>query len=66
MKILNTHIHKLRLYIDKDAPLEYKIRWDEFKTHCESGEDENKNIVEQIIYKNCLIYHLLYQLHLIK
>ena len=48
MNILNTHIHKLRLYIDKDAPSKYKIRWDEFKTHCESGEDKNKNIAEQI------------------
>ena len=47
MSILNTHIHKLRLYIHKDAPSEYKIRWDEFKAHCENG-DEHKNIAEQI------------------
>ncbi len=46
MNILNTHIHELRIYIDKDAPSEYMRRWTDFKTKCENGE--NKHIVEQI------------------
>ena len=46
MNVLNTHIHELRFYIDKDAPSEYMIRWNEFKTICENGE--NKHIVEQL------------------
>ena len=50
MNILNTHIHKLRLYIDKDAPSKYMKRWDDFKKKCENGE--NKHIVEQV-KSNC-------------
>ena len=50
MEILQTHIHKLRFKIDKDAPPEYMKRWKGFKNKCEHGE--NKNIIEQWIY-NC-------------
>lgn len=46
MNVLNTHIHELRFYIDKDVRLEYIKRWNEFKTKCENGE--NKHIVEQL------------------
>jgi hypothetical protein len=46
MNILNTHIHELRFYIDKDAPSNYMKRWNCFKTKCENGE--NKQIVEQV------------------
>ena len=46
MNILDTHIHKVRFYIDKDAPDKYMKNWDEFKLKCEYGD--NKQIVEQI------------------
>ena len=46
MNLLNTHIHELRFYIDKDAPEKYIKRWKEFKKKCENGE--NKHIVEQL------------------
>tara|TARA_Y200000002_G_scaffold382101_1_gene398019 strand:- start:61 stop:537 length:477 start_codon:yes stop_codon:yes gene_type:complete len=46
MNILNTHIHQLRFYIDKDLSSEYIKRWNEFKSKCENGE--NKHIVEQL------------------
>ena len=46
MNILDTHIHKLRFYIDKDAPVNYMESWNEFKLKCEQGN--NKQIVEQI------------------
>lgn len=48
MNILNTHIHKLRFSIDKNAPTEFMARWKKFKTKCETGN--NKQIVEQIKY----------------
>jgi len=46
MNILDTHMHELRFYIDKDAPSEYMKRWNDFKTKCENGE--NKQTVEQL------------------
>ncbi len=46
MNIFNTHIHKLRFSIDKNAPTEFMTRWKKFKTKCETGN--NKQIVEQI------------------
>ena len=61
MNILNTHDHKLRFRIDKDAPKEYMERWNDFKLKCESGK--NKIIVKQIknyckLKKNKLIPYL--------
>jgi len=46
MKLLNTHVYKLRFSLDNDAPKEYIKRWDEFKYNCENSE--NEYIVEQI------------------
>ena len=46
MKLFDRYIHKLRFFIDKDAPKEYIKRWKEFKKKCESGK--NKHIVDQI------------------
>ena len=34
MNILNTHVHELIIYIDKDAPSKYMKLWKEFKTKC--------------------------------
>ena len=31
MILLETHVHKLRFSIDKDAPPIYKERWNDFK-----------------------------------
>ena len=53
MDILNTHIHKLRFYMDKDAPSKYMKLWNDFKKKCENGE--NKHIVEQVKIKCNLI-----------
>jgi len=46
MSILNTHIHELIIYIDKDTPPNYIKRWNDFKDKCENGN--NKDIVELI------------------
>lgn len=46
MNIIETHLHKLRLRIDNDAPNNYMKRWKDFKYNCENGN--NKHIVEQI------------------
>ena len=46
MNLLETHIHKLRFYIDKDAPPIYIERWKDFKKKCEEGK--NQYIIEQI------------------
>ena len=46
MNILNTHIHELKFYIDKDAPSECMNRWTDLKTKCENGK--NKQIVEHL------------------
>jgi hypothetical protein len=46
MNILDTHLHKLRLKIDNDAPPEYVKRWNNFKKSCEEGD--NEYIVQQI------------------
>ena len=46
MILLETHVHKLRFSIDKDAPPIYKKRWNDFKKKCEEGE--NQYITEQI------------------
>ena len=46
MNILNTHIHQLRFYIDKDYSSESMNRWNEFKSKCENGK--NKHIAEQL------------------
>jgi len=46
MNILNTHLHQLRFFIDKNAPSEYMKRWDKFKTKCENGD--NKHIVKTL------------------
>lgn len=42
--ILNTHIHKLRFCIDKDAPKDYMNKWNKLKYDCENGG--NKYIIE--------------------
>jgi hypothetical protein len=42
------HIYKLRFRIDKDSPQEYINRWIFFKNKCESGHEENEQIVDQI------------------
>ena len=47
MNILNTHVHELIIYIDKDAPSKYMELWKEFKTKCEDG-NRNEHIVEQL------------------
>ena len=41
MNILDTHIHKLRFKIDKDAPPKYIERWNNFKKSCEEGDNED-------------------------
>ena len=46
MNILNTHIHQLRFYIDKDYSSESMNRWNELKSKCENGK--NKHIAEQL------------------
>ena len=46
MNLLNTHLHQLRFFIDKNAPSEYMKRWDKFKTKCENGD--NKHIVKTL------------------
>ena len=53
MNILDTHNHKLRFTIDKDAPEKYMKRWKKFKSDCESGN--NRHIVEQI-KNNCKLH----------
>jgi hypothetical protein len=46
MNILNTHIHELIFYIDKDTSSENMERWNDFKTKCENGK--NKHIIERL------------------
>ena len=50
MNLLNTHLHELRIFIDKNAPLDYMKRWDKLKIKCENGD--NKQIVKKL--KNIL------------
>lgn len=40
-----THTYKLRFHINKDSPQEYINRWIYFKNKCESGQEENEQIV---------------------
>lgn len=44
MDILDSHIHKLRFRLDRDAPTDFKKRWKKFKRDCENGH--NEQIVE--------------------
>ena len=44
MDILDSHIHKLRFRLDRDAPTDFKKRWKKFKRDCENGN--NEQIVE--------------------
>ena len=44
MDILDSHIHKLRFRLKRDAPTHFKKRWNKFKRDCENGH--NEQIVE--------------------
>lgn len=47
--LLESHIHKLRFRIDKDATADCMQKWNTFRMKCEGGGDnENKPIVERI------------------
>ena len=47
--LLESHIHKLRFRIDKDATADCIQKWNTFKMKCEGGGDnENKPIVERM------------------
>jgi hypothetical protein len=46
MDLLNTHLHELRIFMDKNSPSEFMKRWDKFKTKCENGD--NKQIVKKL------------------
>ena len=50
MNLLNTHYHKLIFRIDKDAPPNFKNRWNTFKNKCEAGSvQEKKSIMEKLV-----------------
>jgi hypothetical protein len=44
--ILNTHIHKIRFRIDKDASKDYMDKWEQLKYRCENGD--NKYIIDKM------------------
>lgn len=47
--LLESHIHKLRFRIDKDATADCIQKWNTFKMKCEGGGDnENEPIVERM------------------
>lgn len=50
MNISHSHMHKLRFFIDNDAPNKYMKRWKKLKTQCENGK--NKQLVK-LIRENC-------------
>ena len=51
MELLNTHLHELRIFMDKNAPLDYMKRWDKLKIKCENGD--NKQIVKSVFFFQC-------------